>query len=162
VGQFLVSEEKKNTKFLKKIGLQQIKIFSHYRFVGFYNASEQRTDWDLEKSLYSDYICFCLKRTYKTWAFGRNPFTLLSISPNPRVVMRQFSQTSWPVWYCRKFYHLHAKHYFPLSTSPHCTHSYRLLKLFKILHVKYAQALIKSKCAMTMTESVCQLVCLPL
>lgn len=30
--------------------------FGHYTFMGFYNASEWKTAWDLEKNLCGDYV----------------------------------------------------------------------------------------------------------
>lgn len=101
--------------------------FSHYTFMGFYNASEWKTAWDLEKSLSmvttSLTILLLLKKGHakfiKDQATCRNPFIILpkQFSKLIRAEMHQFSQIPCPIWYCLKFYPSSAKNYFPIPTS---------------------------------------------
>lgn len=94
--QFLQSlREKKVTKFLKKIELQWIKSNNFHiqslHICGFYNASEWRTAWDLEKSLlwlHPQPFYFCFKKDMQNSQRSRLLAGILSrfcqiISPNP-------------------------------------------------------------------------------
>lgn len=130
----------------------------------------------IQKNHYCDYILnhftSALKRTCKIHrgvGYLQESFHAFAKAflQTPRDAL--FSQTPCPTWYCLKFCPLYAKDYhFPIPTShqrgiwaclQHCICSpYHFLKLSqKTYDMKYAQTLIKSKCTMSVTESVCQI-----
>lgn len=174
---------KSQMKFSKKTGCsksnQTIFTLSNYTCMGFYNVSEWGTDRCLEKSLStvstSSTILLLLQKgpaeSTEDGATHRDPFTLCqSVSPSPTEQRRTNSH--------RIVSHLVPSRVLSLTgqlllPNPNLTpnieepgpavntahvHFIISLSCFRKHDMKYAyaQTLIKSKCTMSVTESICQ------
>lgn len=148
-------------------------------FMGFYNASEWKTDWCLGKKKQTSvstvhtlhHVTSALKRTHKfgtSLDYWQESFhsSAKALPPNSQQrCSNSHDQTPCPICNCLKFYSSHAKDYFPLNlitkrakrglalTLQFSSVAKLVLKKLYDMILYLCQTLIKSKCAMSVTES---------
>lgn len=143
--------------------------------MGFYNASEWRTAWDLEKSLlwlHPQPFYFCFKKDTQNSQRSRLLAGILSrfcqsISPNPPEMHSSHKHHVPPgtvsnsIPYMPKTTTSQSRPHTREDSGPAFSTAYAHLTIswscLRKLDMKYAQTLIKSKCTMSVTESVCQI-----